>query len=152
MRCIYDNFLSKNIKFIANFWDKNTINTIRNNKIISISKFNQLYNNRTLFSDIMRLIKMTRYAVIVSLLIQLFRKGLSKKTILNLTRTLLSIISFSSWRIITRIYLKILSKKSLTAFEFSLIGTLWNGTLCYYIDKKSNRKNLTTFSIVSLLS
>ena len=53
---------------------------------------------------------------------------------------------------ITRIYLKILSKKSLTAFEFSLIGTLWNGTLCYFIDKKSNRKNLTTFSIVSLLS
>ena len=151
IRSIYDKHLSNEVSLFGKLWDNKTFNSIRINKIISINDFNDLYKNRSLISDSLRLLKLFRYVIIIKFIIRLYKNKLSIETITETIRTLSSIISFSSWWIITKIYLKLLSKKKLTSLEFSIIGTLWNGTLCYFIDK-NNRKSLTTFSFLTLLS
>jgi hypothetical protein len=95
---------------------------------------------------------MTIYSLILSIFLKVYKKGISSEIIISSFRTLLSIISFSSWWVIVKIYLKLLSKKHLTATEFTIIGVLCNGTLCYFIENKYNRKNLTTFTIMTGLS
>ena len=152
IRSIYDKHLSNEVRLFGKLWDNKTFNSIRINKIISINDFNDLYKNRSIISDSLRLLKLFRYVIIIKFIVRLYKNKLSIETITETIRTLLSIISFSSWWIITKIYLKLLSKKKLTSLEFSIIGTLWNGTLCYFIDKKYNRKSLTTFSFITFLS
>ena len=81
IRSIYDIHLSNEVSLFGKLWDNKTFNSIRINKIISINDFNDLYKNRSLISDSLRLLKLFRYVIIIKFIIRLYKSKLSSETI-----------------------------------------------------------------------